>query len=73
MASHVVQASPQMWWVGFHRGLLREGGGERREKRGREFGGNHVIFEFFTFFLFWPPHGTWSFPARDQIQATVST
>ena len=25
------------------------------------------------FFFFWPPHGTWSSWARDQIQATVAT
>ena len=28
---------------------------------------------FCLFFNFWPPHGLWSFWARDQIQAAVAT
>ena len=31
------------------------------------------VFVFVFFFLFWPPHSTWSSQARDQIQAAVAT
>ena len=31
------------------------------------------MFEYYYFFLFWPPHGIWSSQARDQIQARVAT
>ena len=30
-------------------------------------------YYYYYYFLFWPPHGIWSSPARDQIQATVAT
>uniref|UniRef100_A0A4X1UAI3 Uncharacterized protein n=1 Tax=Sus scrofa TaxID=9823 RepID=A0A4X1UAI3_PIG len=30
-------------------------------------------FFFFFFLFFWPPHGTWSSQARDQIRSIVTT
>ena len=34
---------------------------------------DYFIQVWFCFFRFWPPHGLWSFQARDQIWASAAT
>ena len=45
----------------------------KREEERRGWSGSLGLVDANFFFLFWPPLSTWSFQAKDLIQAAVDT